>query len=45
MSPFLPKYMHSETIMRLEQAPANGLTTGGDPDPAGNNWSSCSAPQ
>jgi len=45
MSPFLPKYMHSETIMRLEQAPANGLTTGGDADPEGNNWSSCSAPQ
>jgi hypothetical protein len=45
MSPLLPKYMHSETIMRLEQAPASGLTTGGDTDPEGNDWSSCSAPQ
>jgi hypothetical protein len=45
MSRFLPEYMHTETIMRLEQAPANGLTTGGDADPEGNNWSSCSAPQ
>jgi len=45
MSPFLPKYMHTETIMRLEQAPANGLTTGGDADPEGDNWSSCAAPQ
>jgi hypothetical protein len=43
-SPFLPKYIHAETIMRLEQAPTNGLTTGGDPDPEANNWSSCKAP-
>jgi Flp pilus assembly protein TadG len=42
--PFVPKYLHSETIMRLEQAPTPGLTTGGDPDPEGNNWSSCKAP-
>ena len=42
--PFLPKYLHVETIMRLEQAPTPGLTTGGDTDPEGNNWSSCKAP-
>ena len=44
MSPFLPKYMHTETIMRLEQAPTVGLTTGGDADPEGNGWASCKAP-
>ena len=43
-APFLPKHIHVETIMRLEQAPTNGLTTGGDPDPEANNWSSCKAP-
>jgi Flp pilus assembly protein TadG len=42
--PFVPKYLHSETIMRLEQAPNPGLTTGGDADPEGNNWASCKAP-
>jgi Flp pilus assembly protein TadG len=42
--PFLPDFIHTETIMRLEQAPTNGLTTGGDVDPEGNNWSSCKAP-
>jgi hypothetical protein len=42
--PFLPKYMHTETIMRLEQAPTPGLATGGDPDPEGNSWASCKAP-
>jgi len=42
--PFLPKYMHTETIMRLEQAPTTGLTTGGDNDPEGNGWASCKAP-
>ena len=42
--PFLPKYMHSETIMRLEQAPTPGLTTGGDADPEGNGWTSCKDP-
>ncbi len=43
--PFLPKYLHSETVMRLEQAPTGGgLTTGGDSDPEGNSWSSCKAP-
>jgi Flp pilus assembly protein TadG len=45
MAPVLPKFMRTETIMRLEQAPTNGLTTGGDADPEGNNWTSCSAPQ
>jgi len=45
MKPLLPAYMRTETVMRLEQAPANGLTTGGDVDPEGNGWSSCSAPQ
>ncbi len=45
MAPFLPKYMRTETIMRLEQAPTNGLTTGGDADPEGNGWTSCAAPQ
>ena len=45
MKPLLPSYAHAETTMRLEQAPVTGLTTGGDPDPEGNNWSSCSAPQ
>ena len=44
MSPFLPKYMHTETIMRLEQAPTAGLTTGGDADPEGDGWASCKAP-
>ena len=33
--PFLPEYIHTETIMRLEQAPTIGLTTGGDADPEG----------
>jgi hypothetical protein len=42
--PFLPEYIHTETIMRLEQAPAIGLTTGGDPDPEANGWASCKAP-
>jgi Flp pilus assembly protein TadG len=42
--PFLPKFMHTETIMRLEQAPTIGLTTGGDTDPEGNGWASCKAP-
>jgi Flp pilus assembly protein TadG len=44
--PFLPKYMHAETIMRIEQAPAppNGLVTGGDADPEGNGWASCKDP-
>jgi Flp pilus assembly protein TadG len=41
---FLPKYIHTETIMRLEQAPTIGLTTGGDPDPEANGWLSCKAP-
>ena len=44
MERFLPVYMHAETIMRLEQAPATGLATGGDTDPENNNWSSCAAP-
>jgi Flp pilus assembly protein TadG len=46
IQPFLPKYMHTETIMRLEQAPPppNGLITGGDTDPEGNSWASCKAP-
>ena len=43
-APFIPKYMHAETIMRLEQAPTTGLTTGGDPDPESNGWSSCKPP-
>jgi hypothetical protein len=43
---FLPKYIHTETVMRLEQAPAaTPLTTGGDNDPENNAWSSCAAPQ
>ena len=42
--PFVPKYMHTETIMRLEQAPTPGLITGGDTDPEGNSWASCKAP-
>jgi Flp pilus assembly protein TadG len=42
--PFVPKYMHTETIMRLEQAPTPGLTTGGDSDPEGNSWGSCKSP-
>jgi TadE-like protein len=43
--PFLPDYIHTETIMRLEQAPTPGLATGGgDADPEGNSWSSCKAP-
>jgi Flp pilus assembly protein TadG len=45
MKPLLPAYTHTETIMRLEQAPTNGLTTGGDADPEGNGWASCSLPQ
>jgi hypothetical protein len=44
LKPVLPKTIHSESIMRLEQAPATGLTTGGDVDPTGDNWSSCAAP-
>lgn len=46
IQPFLPKYMHTETVMRLEQAPPppNGLITGGDADPEGNSWTSCAAP-
>ena len=44
VQPFLPKYMHTETIMRLEQAPTAGLTTGGDADPEGDGWASCKAP-
>jgi Flp pilus assembly protein TadG len=43
-APFIPKYMHAETIMRLEQAPANGLLTGGDPDPENDGWLSCKSP-
>ena len=43
-APFIPKYMHAETIMRLEQAPVTGLTTGGDADPENNGWSSCNPP-
>jgi hypothetical protein len=45
MQAVLPGYAKTETTMRLEQAPTNGLTTGGDPDPEGNNWASCAAPQ
>ena len=41
---FLPKYIHTETVMRVEQAPVPGLTTGGDTDPQNNGWSSCVAP-
>jgi len=45
MKPLIPSYVHTETVMRLEQAPVNGLTTGGDPDPESNGWSSCAPPQ
>ncbi len=44
MQAFLPRYIHTETIMRIEQAPSTGLTTGGDTDPEGNGWSSCTTP-
>jgi hypothetical protein len=43
-APFLPKFMHAETIMRLEQAPTPGLITGGDADPENDGWSSCRPP-
>jgi hypothetical protein len=43
-APFIPKYMHAETIMRLEQAPTSGLITGGDVDPESDGWSSCNQP-
>jgi Flp pilus assembly protein TadG len=44
-APFIPKYMHAETIMRLEQAPTTGLAiAGGDADPENDGWSSCKQP-
>lgn len=45
IKPFLPKFQHVETKMRIEQLPPPGqiLTAGGDPPLAGDSWDWCTA--